>query len=61
MVGRGDEDGVELLVENLAIIDVGGGGGAVGAELYGVTTRSVDVAHGYDLVVVVGDFVGGGQ
>src|SRR5712672_1132373 len=59
VVGRGDEDGVELLVENFAIIDVGGGGETVGAEFYGVATGAVDVTDGYDLVV--GDFVGGIQ
>ncbi len=59
VVGRGDEDGVELLVENFAIIDVGGGGETVGAQFYGVATGTVDVTDGYDLVV--GDFVGGVQ
>ncbi len=59
VVGRGDEDGVELLVEDFAIIDVGGGGEAVGAQFYGFATRGIDVADRYDLVI--GDFVGGGQ
>jgi diadenosine tetraphosphatase ApaH/serine/threonine PP2A family protein phosphatase len=44
VVGRGDKDSVELLLENLAIIDVGGRD-AVGALFYGVATRPVDVAH----------------
>jgi hypothetical protein len=61
VVWRGDKDGVELLVEDLTIIDVGGGGGAVRAKFYGVATGSVNVAYGYDLVVAVGDFVGGIQ
>src|SRR5882762_2236369 len=59
VIGRGDKDGVELLVEDFAIIDVAGGGETVGAQFYGVATGTVDVTDGYDLVV--GDFVGGIQ
>src|SRR5712672_722817 len=59
VVWRGDDDGVELLVEDLAIIDMAGGGETVGAQFYGVATGTVDVTDGYDLIV--GDFVGGIQ
>ena len=59
VVGRGDEDGVELLVEDFAIIDVAGGGETVGAQFYGVATRGIDVTDRDDLIV--GDFVGGIQ
>src|SRR5712675_1639660 len=50
VVGRGDEDSVELLVEDLAIIDVRGGRGAVRAKFYGVAAGRIDIAYGYDLV-----------
>ena len=56
VVRRGDKDGVELLLENLVIIDVGGRD-AVRALFYGVATWPIDVTHGDDLVVA--DLVGG--
>jgi hypothetical protein len=56
MVGRGDKDSVELLLENLVIIEVGGRD-AVRALLYGVATGPIDVTHGDDLVVA--NLVGG--
>src|SRR6202035_3349041 len=57
VIWRGDQDGVELLFEEFAIVGVGGGVGGVGALFDGVATRGVDVADRGDLVG--GDFVGG--
>ena len=50
VVGRRDEDGVELVVEDFAIVDVRGGGVAGGATFDGFAARRVDVADGDDLV-----------
>jgi len=58
MVGRGDDDGVDLLLKDFAIIQVGGRE-AVGALSDGLAARPIDVAHGGDLVVA--DLVGGIQ
>ncbi len=49
VVGRGDDNGVELLLEDFAIIRVSGGD-AVGACLDGVAPRRIDVADGADLI-----------
>ena len=53
VVGRGDEDSVERLVEDLAVVGENGGE-AVGAEADGVPMRAVDVADGSDLVAADG-------
>jgi len=56
VVGRCDDDGVEPLLEDLAIVRMSGGD-AVGAGFDGVATRGVDVADGDDLILA--DLVGG--
>ena len=56
MVGRGDEHGVQRLLQNFVIVPMSGRG-AVRALLDGIAARPVDVAHGHDLVVA--DPVGG--
>ena len=56
VVGRCDDDGVELLLEDLAIVRMSGGD-AVGAGFNGVATRGVDVADGDYLILA--DLVGG--
>ncbi len=48
VVGRRDEDGIDLFTEHLVIINVGGGK-PVGARLDGIAARAVDVADGDDL------------
>src|SRR5690348_13586951 len=50
MVGRGDDDGVEFLLEKFAVVGVRGGR-ALRAFFDGVAARGVDVADGSDLVV----------
>ena len=56
VVGRGDEDGIDLLLEHLAVVQVGGGQ-SVGALLDGIAVRRIDVADGDDLVRT--GFIGG--
>ena len=56
VVGRGDHDGVDLLLQDFAIIHVCGGD-AVGTKFDGVASRPIDVANGDDLVLA--DVVGG--
>ena len=48
VVGRCDDDGVDISGEHLVIIDVGGGE-AARAHLHCVATRAVDVADGDEL------------
>ncbi len=56
VVGRGDEDGINLLFKHLAIIQVGSGE-TVGALLDGIAVRRIDVADGGDLASA--GFIGG--
>jgi hypothetical protein len=58
VVGCGDEDGVERLIEHPAIVRICGSE-AVGAKLNGIAMRSVDVAHRGNLIA--SSSVGGGE
>ena len=56
VVGRGDNDGIDRLLEDCAIIHMGGCD-AIGTLFDGVASRSINIANGDDLVVA--EVVGG--